>query len=125
MLNARKLSLDDLKKISGGTYEDAEPYLQELYAKYGLDEDQQEESKVLGMQNRHRVSRVPTMPPSPRMPPPRLGQGPLGRMRWGLWVGSAGGTVLTIPSRQRTSLTAPRQPRKPMSMVRAPTLMKT
>ena len=43
MLNARKMSAEDLKKISGGTYEDAEPYLQELYAKYGLDEDQQEE----------------------------------------------------------------------------------
>ena len=43
MLNARKMSAEDLKKICGGTYEDAEPYLQELYAKYGLDEDHSEE----------------------------------------------------------------------------------
>ena len=43
MLNARKLDTDDLEKISGGTYEDAEPYLQELYAKYGMNEDQLED----------------------------------------------------------------------------------
>ena len=43
ILNARKMSAEDMKKICGGTYEDAEPYLQELYAKYGLDEDQTEE----------------------------------------------------------------------------------
>ena len=43
MLNARKMSAEDLKKICGGTYEDAEPYLQKLYAKYGLNEDQMQE----------------------------------------------------------------------------------
>lgn len=33
--------------------------------------------------------------------------------------------ALTSPSRQRTSLMAPMQPRKPMNMVTAPTPMKT
>ena len=73
------------------------------------DEDQEEEGKVLGDTEQHGVGRAP-LPGAP--PPPHCA--PLG-----------GPAALTSPSRQRTSLMAPMQPRKPMNMVTAPTPMKT
>ena len=72
------------------------------------DEDQEEEGKVLGDTEQHGVGRAAR----PGAPPPHCA--PLG-----------GPAALTSPSRQRTSLMAPMQPRKPMNMVTAPTPMKT
>ena len=36
MENVKKLNLEDLEKISGGTWEEAEAYLDTLLVKYGL-----------------------------------------------------------------------------------------
>lgn len=80
------------------------------------DEDQEEEDEVLGTQSRQSAESPPPGPTSDA--PPQSGPGP------GSGAARAVGGLLTSPSRQRTSFTAPMQPRKPMSMVTAPTPMK-
>lgn len=82
------------------------------------DEDQEEEDKVLGTQSRKSAG---SLLPGPTSDAPH----PVWD-RAGLGAGQAVVEgLLTSPSRQRTSFTAPMQPRKPMSMVTAPTPMKT
>lgn len=76
-------------------------------------EDQQKEHEVLGTE-RYRVNY------GPRDVVPIPGRTP----DLGIWAPQAQG-LLTSPSRQRTSLTAPIQPRSPMTMVTAPTPMET